>query len=117
MQSSSEARGPTARNLAREQQARDLKFLYERDLDSLYERDLETLFERTLEKGITDNFKEGLNTQQYFVSTYGARKGLADTALKTADSGYLTRKLTDVTVPPSSQNQKSPLIKSKTWRI
>src|SRR5690606_40251643 len=42
------------------------------------------------------NFREGLNVQQYFISTHGARKGLADTALKTANSGYLTRRLVDV---------------------
>ena len=42
------------------------------------------------------NFREGLNVLQYFISTHGARKGLADTALKTADSGYLTRRLVDV---------------------
>ena len=41
--------------------------------------------------------KEGLNVLQYFISTHGARKGLADTALKTANSGYLTRRLVDVT--------------------
>src|SRR5437660_485906 len=45
---------------------------------------------------ITANFREGLNVLQYFISTHGARKGLADTALKTADSGYLTRRLCDV---------------------
>jgi len=45
---------------------------------------------------ITANFKEGLNTLQYFISTHGARKGLADTALRTAKSGYLTRRLVDV---------------------
>jgi DNA-directed RNA polymerase subunit beta' len=46
---------------------------------------------------ITANFREGLNVLQYFISTHGARKGLADTALKTANSGYLTRRLVDVT--------------------
>src|SRR5688500_14636520 len=45
---------------------------------------------------ITSNFREGLTVLQYFISTHGARKGLADTALKTADSGYLTRRLVDV---------------------
>src|SRR5262249_28429689 len=45
---------------------------------------------------IKANFREGLNVLEYFSSTHGARKGLADTALKTADSGYLTRKLADV---------------------
>src|SRR5947209_12607057 len=49
-----------------------------------------------IEQPITANFREGLNVLQYFVSTHGARKGLADTALKTADSGYLTRRLCDV---------------------
>ena len=49
-----------------------------------------------IETPITANFKEGLSVLQYFISTHGARKGLADTALKTADSGYLTRKLVDV---------------------
>ncbi len=49
-----------------------------------------------IETPITANFKEGLSVLQYFVSTHGARKGLADTALKTADSGYLTRRLVDV---------------------
>src|SRR5690606_24893204 len=44
----------------------------------------------------TANFREGLNVLQYFISTHGARKGLADTALKTANSGYLTRRLVDV---------------------
>src|ERR1700716_2149346 len=49
-----------------------------------------------IESPITANFREGLNVLQYFISTHGARKGLADTALKTADSGYLTRRLVDV---------------------
>jgi DNA-directed RNA polymerase subunit beta' len=49
-----------------------------------------------IERPITSNFREGLSVLEYFVSTHGARKGLADTALKTADSGYLTRKLVDV---------------------
>jgi DNA-directed RNA polymerase subunit beta' len=49
-----------------------------------------------IETPITANFREGLNVQQYFNSTHGARKGLADTALKTANSGYLTRRLVDV---------------------
>src|SRR6202044_855038 len=49
-----------------------------------------------IESPITSNFREGLNVLQYFISTHGARKGLADTALKTADSGYLTRRLVDV---------------------
>ena len=49
-----------------------------------------------IESPITANFREGLNVLQYFISTHGARKGLADTALKTANSGYLTRRLVDV---------------------
>ena len=49
-----------------------------------------------IETPITANFREGLHVLQYFISTHGARKGLADTALKTADSGYLTRRLVDV---------------------
>src|SRR5262252_4048378 len=49
-----------------------------------------------IETPIRANFREGLNVLQYFISTHGARKGLADTALKTADSGYLTRRLVDV---------------------
>ncbi|WGZ90520.1 MAG: DNA-directed RNA polymerase subunit beta' [Candidatus Thiocaldithrix dubininis] len=49
-----------------------------------------------IETPITSNFREGLNVLQYFISTHGARKGLADTALKTANSGYLTRRLVDV---------------------
>src|SRR5258705_13097601 len=48
-----------------------------------------------IETPIQANFREGLNVLQYFISTHGARKGLADTALKTADSGYLTRMLVD----------------------
>ncbi|MDP3807300.1 DNA-directed RNA polymerase subunit beta' [Hydrogenophaga sp.] len=50
-----------------------------------------------IETPITANFRKGLNVLQYFISTHGARKGLADTALKTANSGYLTRRLVDVT--------------------
>ncbi len=49
-----------------------------------------------IENPIISNFKEGLSVQEYFISTHGARKGLADTALKTADAGYLTRRLVDV---------------------
>jgi DNA-directed RNA polymerase subunit beta' len=49
-----------------------------------------------IERPITSNFREGLSVLEYFISTHGARKGLADTALKTADSGYMTRKLVDV---------------------
>ena len=50
-----------------------------------------------IETPITSNFREGLSVLQYFISTHGARKGLADTALKTANAGYLTRRLVDVT--------------------
>merc|ERR1712146_97720 len=49
-----------------------------------------------IETPIISSFREGLNVLQYFISTHGARKGLADTALKTANSGYLTRRLVDV---------------------
>ena len=49
-----------------------------------------------IETPIISNFREGLNVLEYFISTHGARKGLADTALKTANAGYLTRKLIDV---------------------
>ena len=49
-----------------------------------------------IESPIQSNFKEGLSVMEYFISTHGARKGLADTALKTADAGYLTRRLVDV---------------------
>lgn len=52
---------------------------------------------RTVEVPITSNFREGLNILEYFISTTGARKGSADTAIRTADSGYLTRRLVDVT--------------------
>src|SRR4029077_20710837 len=51
---------------------------------------------KIIETPIKSNFREGLTVLEYFSSTHGARKGLADTALKTADSGYLTRKLADV---------------------
>ena len=50
-----------------------------------------------IERPIQANFMEGLSVLEYFISTHGARKGLADTALRTADSGYLTRRLVDVT--------------------
>ena len=49
-----------------------------------------------IERPITASFREGLSVLEYFISSHGARKGLADTALKTADAGYLTRKLVDV---------------------
>jgi len=51
---------------------------------------------RIIDLPIKANFREGLTVLEYFISTHGARKGLADTALKTADSGYLTRRLVDV---------------------
>src|SRR5258706_12385106 len=51
---------------------------------------------KIIEQPITENFRKGLDVLQYFIWTHGARKGLADTALKTADSGYLTRRLCDV---------------------
>ena len=51
---------------------------------------------RSSRRRLSANFREGLNVLQYFISTHGARKGLADTALKTANSGYLTRRLVDV---------------------
>merc|ERR1712070_1176680 len=51
-----------------------------------------------IENPILSNFKEGLSILEYFISTHGARKGLADTALKTADAGYLTRRLVDVSM-------------------
>ena len=51
---------------------------------------------RIIRLPIVSNFREGLNTLEYFISTHGARKGLADTALRTADAGYLTRRLVDV---------------------
>ena len=50
----------------------------------------------TIELPIKANFREGLSVQEYFISAHGARKGLSDTALRTADSGYLTRRLVDV---------------------
>lgn len=51
---------------------------------------------RTIEVPIKANFREGLSVQEFFISTHGSRKGLSDTALRTADSGYLTRRLVDV---------------------
>ena len=51
---------------------------------------------RIMEIPVRGNFRDGLNVMEYFISTHGARKGLADTALRTADSGYLTRRLIDV---------------------
>ena len=51
---------------------------------------------RLIEVPVTSSFREGLTVLEYFISTHGARKGLADTALRTADSGYLTRRMIDV---------------------
>ena len=58
-----------------------------------------------IENPILSNFKEGLSVLEYFISTHGARKGLADTALKTADAGYLTRRLVDVSQDVIIQEQ------------
>src|SRR5919202_30137 len=55
-----------------------------------------TPLDEIIERPIKANFMEGLTVLEYFISTHGARKGLADTALRTADSGYLTRRLVDV---------------------
>ena len=63
-----------------------------------------------IETPITTNFREGLSVLQYFISTHGARKGLADTALKTANSGYLTRRLVDV-----AQDASSPSTTAAPW--
>ena len=52
--------------------------------------------QQVIENPIVSNFKEGLSVLEYFISTHGARKGLADTALKPADAGYLTRRMVDV---------------------
>ena len=70
-----------------------------------------------IETPITANFREGLNVLQYFISTHGARKGLADTALKTANSGYLTRRLVDVTqdlvvIGPDCGTQQGMVLKA-----
>ena len=71
-----------------------------------------------IETPIISNFKEGLTVLEYFNSTHGARKGLSDTALKTANSGYLTRRLVDVaqdcivrstTAEPSARSRPKPL--------
>ena len=80
-----------------------------------------------IETPIISNFKEGLTVLEYFNSTHGARKGLSDTALKTANSGYLTRRLVDVaqdcimrvwkTVAPTARSQqKPPSMTVKLWR-
>ena len=52
--------------------------------------------QRLIDRPIKSNYREGLSVLEYFIATHGARKGLADTALRTADSGYLTRRLVDV---------------------
>ena len=57
---------------------------------------MQVQWDQIIENPILSNFKEGLDVLEYFISTHGARKGLADTALKTADAGYLTRRLVDV---------------------
>ena len=67
-----------------------------------------------IETPITANFREGLTVLQYFISTHGARKGLADTALKTADSGYLTRRLVDVAQDVIVTEQDCGTLKGKT---
>ena len=77
---------------------------------------------KTLEVPIKSNFREGLNVLEYFVSAHGARKGLTDTALKTADSGYLTRRLVDVSQDiiirewDCSTNQETPYMAVKSFR-
>ena len=58
-----------------------------------------------IERPIKSNFREGMSVLEYFISTHGARKGLADTALRTADSGYLTRRLVDVAAGIVVQNK------------
>ena len=70
-----------------------------------------------IENPILSNFKEGLSVLEYFISTHGARKGLADTALKTADAGYLTRRLVDVSHDVIIRKSvRMPLRQSKTLR-
>ena len=62
-----------------------------------------------IENPIISNFKEGMSVLEYFIASHGARKGLADTAMKTADAGYLTRRLVDVSarnVTPSTTSLK-----------
>ncbi len=67
---------------------------------------------RTIELPIKSNFREGLDVLEYFISAHGARKGLADTALRTADSGYLTRRLVDVSQDP--HHQRNGLLQRQT---
>ena len=69
-----------------------------------------------IENPITSNFKEGLSILEYFISTHGARKGLADTALKTADAGYLTRRLIDVAQDSIINNQDCGTIRGLDMR-
>ncbi len=66
---------------------------------------------RTVEIPIRANFREGLNVLEYFISSHGARKGLTDTALRTADSGYLTRRLVDVSQTLSFVKSTAVLMK------
>ncbi len=74
-----------------------------------------------IETPIKANFREGLNVQEYFNSTHGARKGLADTALKTANSGYLTRRLVDVAqdvvITEIDCGTTEGLIMTRSWKV
>ena len=73
-----------------------------------------------IEQPILSSFREGLSVLEYFMSTHGARKGLADTALKTADAGYLTRKLCDVAmdcvIVQATMTEETELLKKLLWR-
>ena len=71
---------------------------------------------RTIEIPIKANFREGLSVLEYFISSRGARKGMADTALRTADSGYLTRRLVDVCLlytSPCEELANSPMVQKQ----
>ncbi len=70
-----------------------------------------------IETPITSSFREGLNVLEYFISTHGARKGLADTAMKTASAGYLTRKLIDVAQMLRLQCMIVALMRGLTFQI
>ncbi len=70
----------------------------------------------TIENPILSNFKEGLDVIEYFISTHGARKGLADTALKTADAGYLTRRLVDVAQDVITREEDCGTLRGRTIR-
>ena len=74
-----------------------------------------------IEQPILASFREGLSVLEYFMSTHGARKGLADTALKTADAGYLTRKLCDVAmdciIVCDDDNRRDGVVKKPSWRV